>query len=1129
VDGAPPAAAAPLQSGNQPPSAPTPETNPAVDETARESVDRGLVMLGAARNAVRAGKLPEAFRRYERYLADRPDEADVREEYGNALAQALDVDKAVDQYELVLKQHPDRAARLRAEIGNMYIQTKRFRSAIAQFSQALLCVPKDTRTTRLLKRDLATQLARAYAFDGDPTTAFKIFEDQLGDVEPNDVDAPRLFGGLLLDLDRPKDAVRYLEVQRARHKADLEVLAYLTRARAAADDLPHARKGVAELFEAARGKVDSLLFLAAMLASDGETALAAEVYGKVLEIKPTNQPALLGLVDAAVAEYRLADARRLLQTLDPEPELRRKYLGLAALTFVRSGEYADAKAVYKTLLEHDPADDDARLGLAGVEAFLQDHEQAIADFQKVDATKSLAWRGRAGVMRSLVELRRFSEALQIAEALLAERRRQSEAVGQVVDALVKAGKPEDAVKVCREFIACSRTSSASAAMYIALGRALLAQGKSAEALVAFDAALEHRAGRIPAAYYGRAKAQSRGPICDLGELFAAVANARGGQLGNYLALADLFAEDHADDEAIKICEAVLQADPLNLAAWGRLVEARQRIARQSGDTRPAIGACNEALKLSPTNTRAWTALARAFATGRQYDDSVQSYDRLLAIDPDVALPRREKARVLNAAAKYDRSDAAYRQVRSPTAGETLHVGVSEIANCDPVQRATLQAYLVAGLAGDALANKLGDLCCERGCTAELARRIRWLLLDYRAKRREEAGMELEREAKSRKGLRDRAAIACYCRLLELEPANAEAAFDLAQVHGTLQRTANELLGYARTLEIDSQNRDAMIASDRASRELNPQLRLTFALEHENGRSGLADITRVRWGELVQWPLGDEGEFLRLGAARVSYHPALDRKLDGNILTVQLHKRAKPDLLLFADVNYEHYSDRLHSRPTWDVGAEWSDDWWTLRGEALGEFVLQNGEALRQDIWRAGGRWSVGYRVDRRWDLGAKYGYWRYSDGNDLNEYLLAANYKISFVPRQLTATFSIDGQSFREPSVFVGPGDSIVNAVHPYFTPRGFVLYQGRLTYTEYLSRDYFLHANTCWYTLQYGLAWDSEFVNYHILRGALSRDCCSWLTLALDGSVTASQAYTGAWFYATATLRWPILTPCCP
>ena len=265
------------------------------------------------------------------------------------------------------------------------------------------------------------------------------------------------------------------------------------------------------------------------------------------------------------------------------------------------------------------------------------------------------------------------------------------------------------------------------------------------------------------------------------------------------------------------------------------------------------------------------------------------------------------------------------------------------------------------------------------------------------------------------------------------------------------------------------------------------------------------------GEFLQWPLGDEGERCLLGFSRVGYYPDGDRRLDGNILTFDLQKRICPDYWLFGTINYEHYADRLHSMPTYRFGAESFCDQWRFRGEAMSEFVVQNAETLRQNIWRQGTRWSARWQMNRRWDFLGAYSFWRYDDGNDLNEMKLRADYLFCFLPTQLKGVISIDGQTFREPTIFTSSdGLDVTGAIHPYFTPRGFVIYEGRLEWTHYFTRDHFLHSNNSWYSLQYGIAWDSEFVNYNLFRVLFNHDCGSWMSVGFDAHATIADIYKG-------------------
>jgi len=114
-----------------------------------------------------------------------------------------------------------------------------------------------------------------------------------------------------------------------------------------------------------------------------------------------------------------------------------------------------------------------------------------------------------------------------------------------------------------------------------------------------------------------------------------------------------------------------------------------------------------------------------------------------------------------------------------------------------------------------------------------------------------------------------------------------------------------------------------------------------------------------------------------------------------------------------------------------------------------------------------------------------------------------------FIPTELKGVISIDGQTFREPTLIDNDNPlDVTGAVHPYFTPRGFVIYEGRLEWTHVFTRDHFFHSNNSWYSLQYGIAWDSEFVNYNLFRFLYNQDCGSWLSVGFDAHRTISNVY---------------------
>ena len=183
---------------------PRPSDDPASQQNA---IDQRLVILGAARNAVRAGRADEAIGRFEEYLAAAPDDLEVHEEYAGVLGQMKQFAKATAELENILKRQPERAPRLRTEIGNMYVQAKAFDNAVEQFSMALAALPNTQNAgVKLQRLDIATQLARAMGFAGDVDGSARTFARYLSEVGPGDPDAPRFsvrFSLILIVLKRP--------------------------------------------------------------------------------------------------------------------------------------------------------------------------------------------------------------------------------------------------------------------------------------------------------------------------------------------------------------------------------------------------------------------------------------------------------------------------------------------------------------------------------------------------------------------------------------------------------------------------------------------------------------------------------------------------------------------------------------------------------------------------------------------------------------------------------------------------------------------------------------------------------------------------------------------------------------
>jgi hypothetical protein len=453
---------------------------------------------------------------------------------------------------------------------------------------------------------------------------------------------------------------------------------------------------------------------------------------------------------------------------------------------------------------------------------------------------------------------------------------------------------------------------------------------------------------------------------------------------------------------------------------------------------------------------------------------------------------------------------------SPTPEERVTAEMAYHAQRDARLRQAFTPYLGGHLNGPGLRAELARLAAS--CPDESVRlEAHRLICDYDATLAWQEAFRLERDAKELKDYRNYAAVAQYNAANQFEATNTEMLFDEAQVFGALRQTRAELTWYANTLAVDPTHRDAIAASERASAEISPKLDLRVDWMRQRGRSGLASIDRQRYLAAVSLPLGDEDEFAQFGYMRQAYNPLDDAQFWGNVPFFRVQKKWDDSrLMTYGQVNLEQYASGrgFSTRPTFDVG-EWYDhnDVLRTRCGAFLENVAENGEAVRQDIFRYGFYTGADIRPTRTWNFGATYTYAHYSDNNDAHQGNFYNDVSLTLPPKQLKVVETVNVWSYRDQTRFPTPipiPELLQGTVHPYFAPDCYANGEIRVEWWHWLSRDYFIHSNQCWYSLQYGIATDSNLVTYHDLRAIFNYDVNSCLSIGAE-----ANAYLGGDTYS--------------
>jgi tetratricopeptide (TPR) repeat protein len=258
----------------------------------------------------------------------------------------------------------------------------------------------------------------------------------------------------------------------------------------------------------------------------------------------------------------------------------------------RSGRYAEAERIYRSILAVDPRQPDA-LHLLGLAA----HQQGRAE----EAVQWIGWaiavHPRAGAFHNnlgnaLVSLGRLAEAIGAYEEALRLEPGNAGAHLNLGNAHFQAGRIPPALKCFQE---AARLDPNSAEAHNNLGNALARAGRNAEALDRIDLALRLR----PA--YAEAHVNRSLVLSALGRADAAQAACRAA-----LALRPEFAEAHAALGSVRLVQ---------------------------GLARPAEAAIREALRLRPGYTEASINLSRALADQRRWPEAEAAARQALARSP----------------------------------------------------------------------------------------------------------------------------------------------------------------------------------------------------------------------------------------------------------------------------------------------------------------------------------------------------------------------------------------------------------------------------------------------------------------------------------------------------------------
>ena len=766
------------------------------------------LLLRSARNALKLGNTAEALKFFDSYLLMRPEDVEVRIEYAGLLVGEGKLGLAKENYDEALFVRPSDAALLRS-LANVLIMSGEYSSATRHLENVLKVDPDDLESAALL--------CRCYTWIRDFENADEVFDRYLRKLDPLVEADQLLLAPVLLDMQRPKEALPYLERLHRRFPQELRWATHMVLCYYLSGKRDRADRMVKTMAELEPESVELRIRLADQLLSLQNYKLAMDVNEQVLQASPDDPMARLMAARIHLEAYDVNGARSLLDDLRDELYGVRSYELARAKLHQLTGEWVVAQSILDMMLVDNSTDHDLRIRLASLLIEKGDIYRAIAELSKIPKNSPLGPRARLELATAKVVQGRIDEAISVCTTLVGDRPNDVEATLGLLRAQIEDGATVQAKYVAQRFIEeCPSDAMGIGQVRLMLARALSMEGNNFQAVRMYEQALQEPTAQTPAAFYGLAEAKRRGISQASSELalLSSTMRASGEDIRLRIEFGKLALADQKHQRAIAYFEGVLRWQPGNHAAMVLLGEAQNMALKAGVDVDP-VRTFSSVLSRNPENTRARLGLARALVVNRRYAEAISEYESVVAQDATYTFAQREYARALYWDHQKERAYEVYED-------------------------------LLANLPTDAM---VIDIFGQTGPDDVLGAE-----LDFQAELELSAAVRLEREAKVYVNWQPELAIRALEQLLILEPANQEARFDLAQLLHRRGRTQDAIDEYEDLIELSSGHGEAVKVMEGARRETALRFSIDAGSEKLLGSDRLASITQ-------NWTLADGPSFI----------------------------------------------------------------------------------------------------------------------------------------------------------------------------------------------------------------------------------------------------------------------------
>ncbi|MAE45666.1 MAG: hypothetical protein CMJ86_02130 [Planctomycetes bacterium] len=1040
------------------------------------------LLLRSARNALALEHRAEALDLFDSYLLQLPHDQSVRIEYAGLLVREGRLPRAREMYQQAISVRPTDTG-LRRSLADVFIMAGEYGEAVKQLEEIVILQPDDL--------DAAAMLCRTHTWQKDFERAQAVFERHLRKLDPSSEADQLLLAPVLLDMQRPREALPYLERLHRRYPRELRWAAHMVLCYQLTGQGERAAKTVDSMAALEPQVIDLRIHLADQLLSLQNYKLAMQINQQVMEASPTDPMARLMAARILLEAYDTSRAREALEALQPELGTLRTYQLALAQLYHLTGEWVASQSVFEMMLLANETDYEVRIRLAMLRREKGDFQQAKAELRKVPLATPQGPRARLELALTLIAQGRATDAVGICSALAAQRPNDVDVIIGLVRAQLEMGAFTQAKAACQRFVDEHPSDNmAIGQVRVMLAKAHLMEGNAVQAARVYQMALSEPTVHAPEVFYGLSLARTRGVNSAAGEmaLMSSTVVSSGEDVRLRIELGKLALGDQDHHRAIGYLSNVLRWQPNNITAMVLLGEA-QSMALKAGAEEDPVRTFSAALARNPGNTRARLGLARAYVIRREFELAIAEYDALVAQDAGYAFAQREYARALYWDHRYEEAFQAYDE-------------------------------LIAGLPTEAVAvDVFGSGSPGFGLRAEY---------DFEAELELSEAVRLELEAKINRDWRPALATKALEQLVVLEPANQEALFDLAQLDHRRGHTTRAIHQYEELIKLAGGHREAVQAMAGAEREVASRVDVITGSEDRSGRDGLAVVKESWTLSDMSFPLGDRADYAGIGLGRRSYAAGNDVTLNANVLRVFGSSKIGDRTVIDGRVEVPSYdmTGFLVERVYYDTGVRYtSDSEMSVEMRLFSEPLIENFKTMEFDIHRSGARLGLSKNSSRRVDYGGSMMFANYSDNNSQVEANLYAAYEFKPAPMEFRMLFKADFENFSEENTALStPGDlgSLGPGDTPYFAPKGYSVYSLQMDWKHQFGEDWFTGSKQMYYQASGRAALDSNSVGYYEFDVGAAYDFTDWFGVRAGVRLLRSSAIDVTTSNALVVIRWP-------